>query len=178
MRDSTVSPHPFIVWFYLQPDKVLYWLRELLSGLLFLEKNCVVHRDLKMENLLLSQDGKLVIADFGKAILLDDNFKIPYVQGNNISCRNNYCFIQSLTGFLCSWDGCWWKQGSSLPRDSQHQAWPKKDYLLCEAASVGGWSVGLWASRSSQSIFRRSHWPARLHHWPVATAKVHLLQAV
>ena len=40
-----------------------------------------MHRDLKMENLLLSQDGKLVIADFGKAILLDDNFKIPYVQG-------------------------------------------------------------------------------------------------
>ena len=64
-----------------QPEKVLYWLRELLSGLLFLEKNCVVHRDLKMENLLLSQDGKLVIGDFGKAILLDDTFKIPYVQG-------------------------------------------------------------------------------------------------
>ena len=84
LRDSAVSPHPIysmILFSILQPDKVLYWLQELLSGLLFLEKNCVVHRDLKMENLLLSQDGKLVIADFGKAILLDDNFKIPYVQG-------------------------------------------------------------------------------------------------
>ena len=64
-----------------QPENVLYWLRELLSGLLFLEKNCVVHRNLKMRNLLLSQDGKLIIADFGKAILLDENMKIPYYQG-------------------------------------------------------------------------------------------------
>ena len=149
MRDSSVSPHPIysmILFSILQSDKVLYWLRELLSGLLFLEKNCVVHRDLKMENLLLSQDGKLVIADFGKAILLDDNFKIPYVQGNNIiSCRNNYCFIQSLTDFfyVYSWDRCWREQSSPLPRDSQHQAWSKKDHLLREAASVGGWSVGL-----------------------------------
>lgn len=53
----------------------------MLSGLLFLEKNFVVHRDLKMENLLLSQNGKLVIGDFGKAILLDETFKTPYVQG-------------------------------------------------------------------------------------------------
>ena len=67
-----------------QPEKVLYWLRELLCGLLFLEKHCVVHRDLKMENLLLGQNGKLVIGDFGKAILLDDDFKIPFIQGNTI----------------------------------------------------------------------------------------------
>ena len=39
-----------------------------------------------MENLLYSQDGKLVIGDFGKAIVLDETFKIPYVLG--ISTRN------------------------------------------------------------------------------------------
>lgn len=120
---------------------MLYWLRELLSGLLFLEKNFVVHRDLKMENLLLSQDGKLVIADFGKAILLDDNFKIPYVQGIIVETINICSKLMAFCDY--SWNRCWWEQSSSLPRDSQHQAWPKKDYLLHKAASVGGWSAGL-----------------------------------
>ena len=59
----------------------------------------MVHRDLKMENLLLSQDGKLVIGDFGKAILLDETFKIPYVQGNSIN-EMNYLTV----GFIYSWD--------------------------------------------------------------------------
>ena len=60
---------------------MLYWFKELLSGLLFLEKHCVVHRDLKMENLLLNEGGKLVIGDFGKAVLLADDFKLPYING-------------------------------------------------------------------------------------------------
>ena len=68
-------------YFHSQPEKVLYWFKELLSGLLFLEKHFVVHRDLKLENLLLNQDGKLVIGDFGKAVLLDEEFKLPYVHG-------------------------------------------------------------------------------------------------
>ena len=41
--------------FVLQPEEVLYWFHELLEGLVFLESQHVVHRDLKLDNLLISE---------------------------------------------------------------------------------------------------------------------------
>lgn len=70
-----------MVLLYLQVDAVIKWLKQLLNALVFLEKNCVVHRDLKLDNLLLNSDGRLVVSDFGKAILLDETFAIPYMHG-------------------------------------------------------------------------------------------------
>ena len=52
-----------------------------MAGLVFLEKHAVVHRDLKMSNLLCSADGNVIISDFGKAIMIDDSFKVQYTSG-------------------------------------------------------------------------------------------------
>ena len=60
---------------------MLRWCEDLLRGLVFLESHCVAHRDLKMDNLLLSRNGKVVIADFGKAIILNDKMETPYMHG-------------------------------------------------------------------------------------------------
>ncbi len=66
---------------HLQPQKVMQWFRDLLRGLVLLESNHVVHRDLKLNNLLLDENGRLVISDFGKAAILDETMKIPFRHG-------------------------------------------------------------------------------------------------
>ena len=41
----------------------------------------MVHRDLKLDNLLLDARGNLIVSDFGKAVLLDQTFLLPYMHG-------------------------------------------------------------------------------------------------
>ena len=66
---------------YCKVGDVLRWFEDLLRGLVFLESHCVAHRDLKMDNLLLSRNGRVVIADFGKAIVLNNKMETPYMHG-------------------------------------------------------------------------------------------------
>ena len=49
-----------------------YYMHQLLSAIEFCHRNNIVHRDLKPENLLLDQDYKLKVADFGFAKDLDE----------------------------------------------------------------------------------------------------------
>lgn len=42
-------------------------MRQLLEGLAFMHDQCILHRDIKGGNLLMSRDGRLKIADFGLA---------------------------------------------------------------------------------------------------------------
>ncbi|XP_003388321.1 PREDICTED: uncharacterized protein LOC100631577 [Amphimedon queenslandica] len=58
-------------------SKVLGWLKDLLTGLQYLFTHYVLHRDLKLENLMLSGDI-LKIVDFGEAIKLEPDYKIPF----------------------------------------------------------------------------------------------------
>ncbi len=78
------------------------WFKQLLNALAFLEKNCVVHRDLKLDNLLLSSDGTLVVSDFGKAVLLDESFTIPYMHGECNCMCDCACIINSSLQVLMS----------------------------------------------------------------------------
>ena len=76
------------LWYDLfQAKKVVDWLKDLLNGLVFLESQCVVHRDLKLNNLLLTTDGKMIICDFGKAIAMEpeDHFTMKFTSGGELS---------------------------------------------------------------------------------------------
>ncbi|EEF48229.1 cyclin-dependent kinase F-1 [Ricinus communis] len=55
--------------------EVKRWMVQILCGVDACHRNTIVHRDLKPSNLLISDDGRLKLADFGQArILMDPGF--------------------------------------------------------------------------------------------------------
>ncbi|KAJ5079459.1 serine/threonine-protein kinase gin4-related [Anaeramoeba ignava] len=55
------------------PNEALRYFQQLIFGLEYCHAHLVVHRDLKLENLLLNQKGQLKIGDFGMARLMKSN---------------------------------------------------------------------------------------------------------
>jgi serine/threonine protein kinase len=53
------------------------WFRQLLEALLHLQRKGVCHRGLCLENILIEDDGSLVVVDFGLAL------RVPYADSNN-----------------------------------------------------------------------------------------------
>lgn len=62
-------------------------MRQILSGVDFLHCNRVVHRDLKPQNVLVSSDLRIKIADFGLAKIYDFDMKLTSV------VRNIYTYV-------------------------------------------------------------------------------------
>lgn len=62
---SLLMEHPSVKQF--QPSEVKCLMKQLICGLFHLHSNHIIHRDLKLSNLLLSNQGILKIADFGMA---------------------------------------------------------------------------------------------------------------
>lgn len=66
-----------LISFHLLPFQRLS--RELLTGVDFLHSHRIIHRDLKPQNLLISSQGHLKIADFGLAKTYDFEMKLTSV---------------------------------------------------------------------------------------------------
>ncbi|KAJ2043196.1 serine/threonine protein kinase, CMGC, CDC2/CDK sub, partial [Coemansia sp. S2] len=52
---------------HLRPEHIKLYLRQLLEGTAYLHASRVMHRDMKASNLLIDNEGRLYIADFGLA---------------------------------------------------------------------------------------------------------------
>lgn len=63
--------------------KLWQWSTDVIDGLLHLEKHNIVHRDLKLDNVLVNASGKCQLVDFGLAIRVDANTRsIPFTTGS------------------------------------------------------------------------------------------------
>ncbi|WP_300411333.1 serine/threonine-protein kinase, partial [uncultured Alcanivorax sp.] len=68
----------------LSTDDAWAYFRDVVNGLQYLHKNKIIHHDLKPENLLLSKEGVIKIADFGMSKITaddDDNQCVDDVAG-------------------------------------------------------------------------------------------------
>lgn len=50
----------------LSEDLIAYILREVIAGLCYLHASCVLHRDIKGQNVLLTKTARVKLIDFGK----------------------------------------------------------------------------------------------------------------
>ncbi|KAK7018986.1 kinase-like domain-containing protein [Favolaschia claudopus] len=55
----------------LQPSQIKLYMKQLLEGTEYMHRNHILHRDMKAANLLISNSGMLLIADFGLARAFD-----------------------------------------------------------------------------------------------------------
>ena len=58
----------------LTDEQCIYYLRQILSGLVAIHSNRIIHRDLKTQNILINENHNVKIADFGLA----RSFTVPF----------------------------------------------------------------------------------------------------
>lgn len=61
------------------PNQVRQIMRDLLNGVDFLHSHRILHRDLKPQNLLVTREGRIKIADFGLAKTYDFEMRLTSV---------------------------------------------------------------------------------------------------
>ena len=55
--------------------QILGWFRQMCSALAYVHSQGIVHRDVKLNNILLAPDGRVVLSDFGISKIRDENLR-------------------------------------------------------------------------------------------------------
>jgi len=102
--DSYRTHNPRMI---IPPNQVRQMTKELLNGVDFLHSHRILHRDLKPQNLLVTQEGRIKIADFGLAKTYDFEMRltslvrITYLSICDVYLRHNYLDNISVDKRLC-----------------------------------------------------------------------------
>jgi serine/threonine protein kinase len=78
----------------------LEWFNEIVAALTVVHKAGLIHRDLKIDNIMLRSDGSLALMDYGvsKRILLDAGFIIE----SELHCSPHYVSPEQISGDACT----------------------------------------------------------------------------
>lgn len=89
-------------------DDVKPYLQRIITGIEDLHMNRIIHRDIKLENIVLSEDGKPYIIDFGCAKIFEED-DIESARGKNGTIM--YSSPEMLRGEMYSYETDWWSLG-------------------------------------------------------------------
>ena len=82
------------------PTTLLRFCCELLEAVNYLQKHCICHLDLKLENVLVSDSLKMKLCDFGSAIQFSDaNFNLQFIHGMSIGGNRAHLSPEVLTQY-------------------------------------------------------------------------------
>lgn len=84
---------------YLQKKDELCFFKQLLQGVAYLHANGIAHRDIKLENLLLSKEGHLKITDFGVSEVFRGSH--PGLHSGNIGNNKDLGEIRKCAPGIC-----------------------------------------------------------------------------
>lgn len=83
-------------------DECRYFISQILKGAQYIHNKNIIHRDLKLSNILIDKNMQMKICDFGLAIRLDD----PRLSSRSLCGTTNYLApeVISRKGFFCRSD--------------------------------------------------------------------------
>lgn len=76
----------------LDEDKISEWFFDICDGLDYIHSKGVVHRDISLDNILIGNDGRIVISDFGISRIVDSEYRQKIDMTATIISKNgNFC---------------------------------------------------------------------------------------
>ncbi|XP_023571141.1 serine/threonine-protein kinase 32A isoform X2 [Octodon degus] len=94
---------------HFQEDTVKLFICELAMALDYLQSQCIIHRDMKPDNILLDEHGHVHITDFNIAALLPKEMRITTVAGTKPYMAPEMFTSKKETGYSFAVD--WWSLG-------------------------------------------------------------------
>lgn len=77
-------------------------LKQALQGLHYLHNSGWLHRDIKASNLLIEEDGTVLLADFGVGTILEEGEKINVKEQDNSKLKRRRSFVGTVSFFFLS----------------------------------------------------------------------------